>query len=423
MKSRVKNIISILSVMLLFNTVNVYATPPLPRIEGEYNIENNSNTQYSMFAIPKEVYQNAGRYSQSRVPDVRKLVLTDDKGEEVPYFIINKHSAESVVKESYETALVYGDYENVNPSYVFKVYKNGNSALNYNKVKVNTNQDTFSKTLRVFGSYDNVNFTPILTQNIYVIESENANNVCFNTPVDYDFLKLQVVTDDTEFEITDIEVSSDILYTNNEFYNSEIKLEFEQENYTDENTTIVYLGKEDIYCDELKHRDVVKFRFEVEDERFKRDIELLGYEYSRSDTLAKTSSDMPELYGDNLDQVNEFKIYNKSDKPLTITGIYATVVDEYVVFDNRGHNNVKLNFTSYEEEVKQYDLSLTIADDDLNNNVQIVNTEYVYLKDVADYSESDFEFFDEKTILNGVLILVVVVIALVGILNIKKKSK
>lgn len=411
MNNRIKKSIGILSFVFILNSVNVYATPPPPVYEGEYNIQNNTETQYSMFPIPDDVY--------GRTQTVDTIVLTDDKGEEVPYFIVDKYMGESTVKESFKSALVYGDYEKVNPSYVFKVYKNGDRPLNYNNVKVNTNRETFSKTVSLFGSNDNVNFTPISTQNIYVIESENANNICFNEPINYEFLKIQVMTDEEGFELTDIEVSSDIVYTNSDFYKKEIQLNFYQKEFEDEKISEI-----EMFPQNLEKRQPIKLRFEVEDERFSREVTLKHISNVPNEyyTLAKTSSDMPEIYSDNLETLKYVLIENKDDKPLNITGIYATIIEKYVVFDNRGHENVKLNFNSYTEEPKQYDLSLTIEDDELDDNLKVVSTELSYINDWAECSD-DEAMVNEDLILNVLLVVVVVVIGLLGFLNLRNKNK
>ncbi len=377
-------------------------------INYSFEIESDNSKNYSMFSIPDEVYE----YSEN----VKSIYLIDEgTKEEIPYFIINEYIGENEVKESYNTTLIVKDKENIYDSYIFRVYENDNKNLNYNKIYFETNKESFSEVVNIYGSYDNINFEAIKMQNIYVVNSDESNVVYFNVPVDYKFLKVNI-NSGTDTIIENILVYSDIVFKNNEFYKKEVELDFKIEELKDENTTKITLDTR-----KLKKRDVFTLRFDIEEENFSREIALNSINNTIMDKLERDEQSISEINLNNNFFGDEYYIFikNKSNKPLTINSITSLVLDEYIIFNNENYEKVTLNFDSNNFNTREYDLESTVKDEDLLENTALVkakNFKVNKLNKEAVAKEVDVELF-----LNITLVAVAMITILLGVKSLKRK--
>ncbi len=403
-----KNILLVLILALSMLVIRVYGEESvIVSNEYIYEIKVDKSTDYSKFSIPDDVYMN--------VKNINSIYLNDeDTKEHIPYIIVNSFEDEKVIEENYDTALIVEDKLEQYTSYIYKVYKNENDNFIYNQITFEMNKDKFSEVISIYGSNDNINFTAIKKQNIYNIDNEKANTIYLEEPINYEFIKIIINEDNKDIKINNILVSSNIIYTQKEFYKKDIKLDFKINNLIDDKATEIMLDTR-----KLRNRKVFALKFDIEDDNFSRQIAIGSINNNLAERLEKHENDISEIDLTNY-TIKEGKDYifikNKDDKPLNIKEITGVVLEDFVVFDNRNHSNITLNFDDITKEPKEYDVSITIDEEELVDNISLAK---VNNKEIISVTPEDDEV-NIDLILNITLVIVVVVITLLGIKKLKQ---
>ena len=246
----------LLVLILITITTSVYADTSNWNFEKE--ILNIDSDGYKEFFIDKDVY----RESKENLSDIR---IINQEGEFIPYYIASGEDNLNLrEKNSYDGQNILNFYKEDNYHMDFKLINDKeNKDFLTNKLKFNiSSKDNFAKHIKVYGSYDNIEWDYIKNDSIYNISGGSHKvEVKFDDILKYSYYRIIVIDNVEEIQIKDlIAVNVEEDYKKID-YTSSTDIEYEVVSKNKE--TIVYIKNDDrlriykvgVETDDVFHRE------------------------------------------------------------------------------------------------------------------------------------------------------------------------
>jgi len=313
----------LLFLMCLF-VMPLFSHDAVIKIEGE-NV-------YKAVRLTPVVYNSAN----SMLSD---LLIKDENGENVPYFINSSLQKTNSNRETYPMALInsytkddffYFDYKMAFP----RVSDTISTSLEFS-----TRNTGFAKQIEVFGSYDNINWEFIQSDMLYVVDSKSKLGVFFYRPQKYTHYRLRLANNLERISFVQAELVFNEEISEETYFIESFVPKFEIEN-EERRTKIIIEG--------LKNLRLCDIAIET-DSMFIRTVSVYGgikkelYNLSVNGTsYTDTALPLNRL----VSQDEEFVVFisNGDDKPINITGITVRYFADELVFQGGTGDVYKLEF-------------------------------------------------------------------------------
>jgi len=313
----------LLFLMCLF-VMPLFSHDAVIKIEGE-NV-------YKAVRLTPVVYNSANR-------SLSDLLIKDENGENVPYFINSSLQKTNSNRETYPMALInsytkddffYFDYKMAFP----RVNDTISTSLEFS-----TRNTGFAKQIEVFGSYDNINWEFVQSDMLYVVDSKSKLGVFFYRPQKYTHYRLRLANNMERISFVQAELVFNEEISEETYFIESFVPKFEVEN-EERRTKIIIEG--------LKNLRLCDIAIET-DSMFIRTVSVYGgikkelYNLSVNGTsYTDTALPLNRL----VSQDEEFTVFisNGDDKPINITGITVRYFADELVFQGGTGDVYKLEF-------------------------------------------------------------------------------
>lgn len=393
-----KKITSIIILLLVFNTT-VFAKTANINITGE--------NKYKSLRLTPEIYNNANS-------DLSDILIKDNKGEQVPYFINSGNLETNDASKSYDMSLI-NSYVKDNLFYFdYGLTMQTQSDIISSKIEFYTNSTNFAKNVSIFGSYDNINWEFIKDDKIYNVDNNTKVYIAFDNPVKYTFYRLQLSNNQEQIELDGATLSHNEEILSENYFIESITPEFK---VSEENkiTTIEVKGLKNLCLSDVTI---------ITDSTFKRNANIYSvvskeiYNLNFNDTL----------YSDTKIQLNKhvlrdefliININNNDDKPIDVKGVNVKYYADEIVFEALKDKTYTLHFGADEtKNAPIYDLV------NYKNKILDTTIDNVTMSLVVEQKEKEEEIskFDFKLIINVVVVIITIILGLIILTNLKNKN-
>ena len=389
----------LLVLILITITTSVYADTSNWNFEKE--ILNIDSDGYKEFFIDKDVY----RESKENLSDIR---IINQEGEFIPYYIASGEDNLNLrEKNSYDGQNILNFYKEDNYHMDFKLINDKeNKDFLTNKLKFNiSSKDNFAKHIKVYGSYDNIEWDYIKNDSIYNISGGSHKvEVKFDDILKYSYYRIIVIDNVEEIQIKDlIAVNVEEDYKKID-YTSSTDIEYEVVSKNKE--TIVYIKNDD-------RLRIYKVGVETDDV-FHREATIYGENFIVSGMISDKNTSLIVHPNYINDEELRLIIRDNDDKPIDIKNIEVDYFIDKVVFEANKNDKYYLIYGDENASKPSYDIVYKKDD--------IEDIDSVILSDTFIEQESkEISNIDKKLILNAVIIIIS--FSLIGIIlkNIKRK--
>ena len=417
LKSRFALAIIVLT-LFLSSTVG-YAAENEWKDWGFYSqIQGEGNSKYKAVYLTEEVYEHA-------LPNLADLRLIDSNMHAVPFFI---QQGQTLVEENeliYQSELAATKQENNDTIIDFKIEPlRENSDIIGNILLFSLPEENFLKHLNVEGSFDGVNWEPVVRDIIYQTENIQKNEINLDKHYRYTYYRITILDNAEKIKLSGLK----LIYREA----SLTQFKFEKSTRLDYDISVED-RKSVITLNNPQQLKVKEIQLDVEG-NFQRAYTLS--DFNNRNIAADGSQEIYNLNFQNINISNSKIQFNKKpvstemitiaianldNPPLNIQDISVIYYLDKIVFEDNGTGSYRLYygnpqavrpqydidlFQSYIEKEKQDTLSLGIAEP-INQLEEIPN-------------KGIFAWLNWKIIFNGVIILISLMLI---ILLVKKLSK
>lgn len=396
-----KALISIVLFVVLFSS-SVYA------LDFAYTarIENAGSKKYKAIRLTPRIYNNIG----SNMAD---LVLYDENGEPVPYFINSFAESEFEAKKSYTMNLVNSFVKGEDYYFDYTVENLPDEDVIATSIEIKTGKDGFAKRVEILGSYDNINWEKVQDDILYNVDGIKKLEINFDAVKKYTHYRFKIPNNLEKISFSSVELRYNIVYHEKEYFSETINPEYTV--LEQENKTVVKING-------LKNLKLTGITLKT-DSTFKREVSFDGrasktlYNLNFNDTQYTDLTLPVEHYKVDSD-TSELVINNKDDKPINIQGIEVKYLFDELVFEGSSSKEYVLKFGSNEISTpKSYDIS-SYREYILDEGYDILNIKEI-IGEPPKATENPPKY-DYKLIFNISICLVAVIMAVIIFLKIKK---
>lgn len=376
---------------------------------SEGTIEVFGDNKYKGLKLSPEIYKNANR-------DLSGIYLKDSKNNTIPYTILSsKETIESLRNE--KKLFLINSFQKDKDFYLdYKVETLEGKDIIGTSIRFQLDNKNFFRDIELYGSYDNLNWVKVTEDSLYRTPKEIKDEINFKKEEKYTFFRLKLKNN-----VENIKLNSSTLVRsigNKRLYHfiDYINVNFQVKN---ENTTTI------IEIEPLKNLKIKSIEI-LTDSIFKRKVltstnrEKILYNLKISSEQVKDTT--IDLSGEYLE--DNFKIYieNNADKNIEIKGIKVAYYFDYIIFESKNNEQLRLEFSTENKEKPFYDMEY------YKTEILKENIDLVFLKDIRiDKKSNDLktstEIIDYKFIFNLVIILIALIIGIFILKNISIKNK
>lgn len=316
-----KTITNIIVFVILF-TVNVYADTGDVLIDGPHT--------YKAIKITPTIYNNSNQ-------NLSDILILDENKKPVPYFINSYKNTEEYSNNSYPLNFISFHVKDNDYFSDYFIPHEGNSDLLATSISLNTKETLFTKTIRLMGSFDGVNWEFIKTDNLYRVDNNEKLTIEFDKPLKYNYYRF--ILPDSNIVFDNVLLKYDEVVVNMSFFIETLIPKFEQKQ--EDRTTIIELFG-------LKNVKINEITFESDDQ-FKRTFSFNNGEKTLYNLIFENSN-----YRDTILKLNGYtededslkiRIDNGDDTPIKIKNVIVSYFADEVVFkaENKFHYKILYN--------------------------------------------------------------------------------
>ncbi|WP_313577497.1 hypothetical protein [Lacrimispora sp.] len=318
-----KRIISTIFFLCFFSTTAFAHTGEI-QITGE--------NKYKAIRLTPEIYNNSNS-------DLSDILIKDNNGENVPYFINTGFQKVYEGREGYPMKLI-NSYTNDNSFYFdYKLTAEGESDTVATSVEVSTNNTNFAKIVDVYGSYDNLHWEFIQNDKLYNIDDKSKLSIEFNKPQKYTHYRFKLANNLEKISFEAVNLVYSIAINEKNYFIEDLTPTFSIEEK--DKTTLVKI-------EGLKNLRLCSLTIET-DSMFKRTAKAplaSGkeiYNLSLNET-SYTDTTLPLDWQISQEDIYIITITNNDDKPINITGITVRYYADDVVFEGNANESYTFYF-------------------------------------------------------------------------------
>ena len=303
-----------------------------PMFAHDAYIEIEGENSYKSARLIPQVYNAAHR-------NLSDLLIRNENGEKVPYFINSSVGKTNETKETYLMRLINSYKENDNIFFDYKLAIGRTSDTIATSLEFSTRNAGFAKQAELFGSYDNIHWEFIQSDILYVVDGKSKLNIDFNRPQKYTHYRLKLENNLEQISfyavnlVYSLQISEETYFI--ESFTPEFKVETE-----DKETKILIEG--------LKNLRLCDLQIET-DSMFIRNVKAQGgnekelYNLSVNGTAYRDTV-LPLNRQISKDETFTVIINDADDKPINITGITARYYADDLVFQGNSGEVYRLEF-------------------------------------------------------------------------------
>ncbi|OQB14793.1 MAG: hypothetical protein BWY15_00947 [Firmicutes bacterium ADurb.Bin193] len=371
-------------------------------------VTNSGTNRYKSVRLTPEICNNANE-------NLSDVLVKDDNGEIVPYFINTSRSATSKENYTYTLALINSYTKDDSFYFDYRIAKIPSTDVIATSIVLTTKTTGFAKKIEVFGSYDNRYWEKIKDDTLYSVDGKTKLEIVFGIPQKYTHYRfklgnnLEKIAFDTAtlyYSVTSLEKS---------YFAEEISPKFSIEQK--EKETHVYIeGLKNLFVDTITIKTNSMFKRNAVVEGLGITAEI--YNLSFGDTTY-TDTDIVIRKKKIENDVLTIIIKNNDDKPISIDGITAKYYAEEIVFEDNGSKNYYIEFAKNDSaKAPIYDIA-SYKDDILKGAVDSLTVREVKLDEIPKEPKQ----YDYNLIFNIVIVAVAVLLGLLILLKLKKKPE
>ncbi len=411
----IKYLISI-CLLISMSTLQVYAY-----VVYKNDIITDGKTEYKKFQVPLYVYNN----------NIDTLRIVDDEENTVAYFLTNYNTTTLSTIEKNRTYLVDNYRKDNSIFFDFEIYKKNEYLDNKTNILfINANQDIYTKKIKIFGSFDSVEWDYITYEYIYKNEKNAKEYVFFEDTFKYDYYRIEVLDSVDNFKVSELHTG----------YN---ETTVKENNYIKSFTPTYYItSTEDTTkirfpYSEIKNLNISTVTLDIaeEPELFNREVSY-GYEYDETEETSYTNNivrDLPnsfeytsieinDIYSNDADMIIE--IHDYDDAPLVIDSLTVDVAVGYAVFKADDNKNYKIAYGDQNLSAPRYDIQ-NYKDDILSKSIDevTISENNTITTTIEKNSYSLFEKGFTKEMYNIIFVIVSLIVVIILLKNFKNHSK
>jgi len=375
-------------------------------VRNSATIENSGNNRYKAVRITPEIHNHANR-------NLSDLRIKDSAGEYVPYFIrIGGKSETEMVGQQFSMSLINAYIKDENFYFDYVVTDIPQHDIIATSIQLSTSNSGFAKNIAVYGSYDNINWEFVKNDSLFNVDGKAKLSIEFDKIQKYTHYRFRLNNNLEKITFDSVTLNYSIVTQERFYFIEEIRPVYtieEKDNFTH------------ISIEGLKNLRLAEIIIDT-DSMFQRNASALGVrkelynlffnEASYTDTSLIFKRTIPN------DDILLMTIQNGDDKPININGIIVRYYADELVFEDKGCDNYTL-FFGVDNNIKapEYDI-VRYMEEIIKGEIDQLRITDVFLVE----SSGSNEQYDFTLIFNIAVIIVAVILGVVIILRLKKKS-
>ena len=279
-------------------------------------------TGYTAVRLPPEVYSNANA-------DLSDLLIKDEAGEVVPYFIRKDTQSAQSQTEQHPLSLI-NSYVKEDAFYFDYQLK---ETLGYDVLATSlvfATDSTFAKNIRLYGSYDNRSWDFVQGDTLYQIDGNRKLELTFTQPQKYTHYRLELANNLEQVSFHSAYLQYSMSTVERSYFTQSLTPAYTVKN-EDKRTVLTLSGLKNLRLQSLTL---------ATDSQFQREVEALGNGkqlYNLSfDNVAYRDLTLPLSGNSTTEDTLSVTIYNYDDKPIAVTGVTVSYYADELVFENKG---------------------------------------------------------------------------------------
>ena len=319
-----RKIISIIALCALLS-INVYAHTATIEMAGE--------NKYKAARIPPEIYKLAN-------PGLSDLLVTDEKGENVPYFLNWGYRASFTSESRHPMALISSYIKDDEFYFDYAVSELPGHDMIATSIRFATNHGNFAKNVTLYGSHDNIHWEKVRDDSLYNVDGKSKLEIVFSGQEKFTHYRLKLANNLERIAFDSVELLNSAETRQSIFFIEELRPRFTTEE--EDKTTYIHieglknlrLAEAIIETDSMFLRDARALPFGLSKEIF--NLTFNGASYT--DTTIPLGGLAPG------DEPLTLTIYNADDRPINIKGILIKYYADDLVFEGSGSGTYTIHF-------------------------------------------------------------------------------
>lgn len=375
---------------------------------GEALIENSGTNPYKSVRITPKIAQSANI-------DLSDILVKDDKGENIPYFINYSSNETSFKSDNYKMTLINAYTKDDAFYFDYMVADLPESDVVATSINMITPNEGFAKNIILYGSYDNVNWEWIKQDKIYNVDGNIKLQVEFDLPQKFTHYRFMLENNLEKINFEAVYLNYSFEDTTEIYFEETLSAKFSVEEI-DKHTKIYINGllnlriKDiEIETDSIFKRDAIIEELLVEKEIY--NLSFDGTDYSQ------TLIEMPNKK--NRDDTITITINNNDDNPINITAINVRYYADEIIFEDKGSDTFTLEFSSDNNiSAPIYDI-VFYKNEILKSDIDSLSIKEINIDEV----EIAEEAFDFRLLYNIATIVVTLLLGVLILFKLKNKKQ
>ena len=398
----------IVSALLLLTLLcaSAYAAPPGLENGGIAIVENSGTNRYKSIRLTPEIYHNANW-------DLSDLRIKDANGEDVPYFI---NSGQQIAYESgrqaYPMALINAYTKNDSFYFDYQVSDIPDRDIPATSIELATNNSGFAKNIELYGSYDNINWEFVQQDKLYSIDGAVKLSIEFAKEQKYTHYRFKLANNLERISFDSAILVCNYVLQERIYFIESIQPAFSVEEQ-EKRTNIKIEGLKNLRLAEITvNTDSMFKRYVSSSLGYSKELYKLTFnDTSYTDTTI--SFDRQTCWDDIL----TLTISNGDDKPISISGVTVKYYADDLVFAGGQSETYELHFGSAEiKAAPVYDIE-RYKQEILKGDIGRLD-----IKEIKYVEKEEPQQFDFRIIFNVVVVVVAIVLGVLIVIKLRKKS-
>ncbi len=373
-------------------------------------IVNKSGSEYKSIRLTPEIY----KYAKS---DLSDLLIKDETGAIVPYFIYNDYiETQNIVESSAQLEIIDDFVKDDDSYYDFKAETEENVDILATSIDFTIDSYNFAKEVQLLGSFDGLNWDFITSETLYYVDGNSKLDIDFGEPLKFTHYRLKIINNiekivpvQGSLRYSDVDVSRN-------YFTASHDVEFEVQTEAGEDTMTLSL---------LNVKNLTLSAIEIEtDSQFSRVFDVLGSTQHlfnfEVDGVQYSDLKIPLNNIKSTSDTMQIVIHNNDDVPIDISGIKVYYLADDLVFLGEDAKTFTLEFGNPNAEKPYYDI-VNYQDIILKTQIQPLEISNTRINQtVADGGDPPKDY---SVVFNWVIIAVSVVLGYVIVSKLIAKPK
>ena len=315
-----------------------------PLFSHNANIEIEGENIYKAVRLTPQIYNGADRW-------LSDLLIKDENGENVPYFINSSLQKTNASREAYPVTLINSYIMDDNFFFDYRLAAARDSDTIATSIEFSTRNTGFAKQVDVFGSYDNINWEFVQSDMLYVVDNKSKLAIYFNRPQKYTHYRLKLANNLEQISFRQVFLVYNLEISEETYFIESFVPQFTIEN-EDKRTKIIIEGVKNLrLCDLVIETDSMFLRNVSAPGGIQKELYNLSINgTSYTDTALPLNRRISE------DETYTVIISNGDDKPINISCLTVRYFADDIVFQGNPGCIYTLDFGDLSREAPVYDI-------------------------------------------------------------------